>query len=70
MVAHGKLQVRFFRELLGFDVARVYVADYTHARVGGQNALDALGHFIRAVGYCDLAGVQRVADAYAAAVVN
>ena len=43
---------------------------HTNSRIIGQNALDALAHFPRAIGDRHLSRVQRVADAYSAAVVN
>ena len=57
-------------EFDGFGVAGVGVADDAHAGVGGQRPLQPAGGCFRAVGDDDLAGVQAVADADAAAVVD
>src|SRR6185369_1706727 len=59
-----------FRALLCFVVARVYVTDHTHTRVGRQDALDALRHHVSAVGNGDLPSVQRITDANATSVVD
>jgi hypothetical protein len=67
---HRCLDTCFLRELLGFVVAGVDVTDYAHARICCKHALDALCHLIGSVGDGDLSGVQRVADADAAAIVN
>src|SRR5260370_34245070 len=64
------LHATLLRKLLRLVISRVDVADYAHARICRQHALDAFRHRICAVGYCDLAGVEGVADAYAAAVVD
>src|SRR5207237_4654229 len=58
------------RRFESFVVAGVGVADDAHAGVGGQHALEAGGGFGSAVGYDDLAGVDAVTDAHAAAVVH
>ena len=55
---------------IALRVAGVGVAHDADARVGGQDALQALGHHVGAVGDDDHAGVDRVADAHAAAVVE
>ena len=46
------------------------MADDAHAGVDGQDPFQAFGRFRRAVGDNDLPGVQAVADAHAAAVVE
>src|ERR1035437_8663132 len=46
------------------------MANDAHAWIGGQHALDALRHRVGAIGDRDLSGVQRVANAYSAAVVD
>ena len=51
-------------------VAGVGVADDAHARVGREHAFELLSGEIRAVRDDDHAGVLRVADARAAAVVD
>ena len=53
-----------------FLVAGVEVAENACRRVGCQNALQALGHLVGAVGDDDHAGVDRVADPDAAAVMD
>ena len=51
-------------------VAGVDVADHAHARIVGEHPLELLGGEVGAVGDADLAGVDRAADADAAAVVD
>ena len=51
-------------------VAGIGVADDAHAGIGGQDALQARGGLGRSVGDDHHAGVERVADADAAAVVE
>ena len=46
------------------------MANDPHPRIGREHALDAFGHGIGAIRHCYLPGVQRVADAHAAAIVN
>jgi hypothetical protein len=51
--------------------ANSLASSYPHgSRIGRQHALDALGHHLGSVGDGDLPGVQRVANAHAAAVVD
>src|SRR5262245_49032741 len=54
----------------GTVVAGIDVADDTHARVAGQDALEAFLGSGGAIGDDDHAGVQTVADAHAATVVD
>ena len=44
-------------KVFGFVVTGVYVADNAHTGVVGEDAFDAGGHFLGAVGDSDLAGV-------------
>src|SRR5579859_457316 len=62
---HRDVDAFFFGGLLGCFVAGVGVAGYTYAGVVVENAGDFARSEIGAVGYCDLAGVERVAHAYA-----
>ena len=54
----------------GLGVAGVGVAHDARAGVGGEHAAHALGHHVGAVGHHDHAGVQALAYAHAAAVVE
>src|SRR5712692_5203141 len=67
---HGNSDAGLAGELDGLGVAGVGVARDPDAGVVGQHALDARGHLFAAVGDGHLPGVLRVADAYAAAVVD
>src|SRR5699024_11840366 len=57
-------------DLVGPRVAGVDVADHAHGGVVGEQALELLPREVRAVGQAHLAGVDRAADAHAAAVVD
>src|SRR5919108_1554756 len=61
------VRTRGFERLV---VAGVGMAQHTCPRIGGQDTLEALGHLVRAVGDDDHAGVDRIADADAATVVD
>ncbi len=60
----------FFGGLLGQFVAGVGVAGYAYAGVVVEDAGDFAGGHLGSVGDGDLAGVERVAHAYSAAVVE
>src|SRR5690348_12431578 len=67
---HRDFDVVLFGEGDGFGIAGIRVARDADARIVSENALDARSHFLRAVSDRDLAGVNGVADADAAAIVN
>ncbi len=50
-------------------VAGVHMANDSHARIAGQDSLQALRRFICPIGNDDLTGVNRVADTDSTAVV-
>jgi hypothetical protein len=52
---HRHFDASPLRELPGFFVAGVGVANDSHAGIGAQNALDSLRHHLGAIGDCDLA---------------
>src|ERR1022692_1565543 len=54
----------------GLFVAGIRVANHAQAGIGGQHALEAPLRFIAAIRHHDHAGVLRVTDAHAAAIVN
>src|SRR5699024_9532065 len=60
----------FAGEIPGFLIAGVGVADDAHAGVAGEHALQAPGGLVGAVGHDDLAGVQAIAHADPAAVME
>src|SRR5712692_5787182 len=62
-------QPRALREALGILVAGVGMPQHANAGIAGEHALEPLGTLGGAVGHGYLPGVQRVADAHAAAVV-
>src|SRR4051812_5127654 len=66
----GDFYAAFAGGEFGFVVAGVDVAHDAEGGVALEDALEAAGGFGRAVGDDDLAGVKRVADADAAAVVE
>src|SRR4051794_13649292 len=67
---HGNVQALLSRGSFGLFVARVYVARDAEAGVVREHAVETLRGLRRAVGDRDLARVQRVAYADAAAVVE
>src|SRR5271156_5903094 len=67
--AHRDFYTGLFREGNGVGITGVHVAGDADAGIIGQHALNAFAHFFRAVGDRHLAGVQRVANAHAAAIV-
>src|SRR6202034_4896328 len=67
---HWNFHAGLARDLDGFRVAGVDVAGDADARIVGEDALDARGHFLRPVGDQHLPRVQRVANADSAAVMN
>src|ERR1700693_6394480 len=67
---HGNFEVSIFCEGFGLRISSIDVPGHADARIIGEHTLDTLSHFFGAVGYGDLAGMLRVADAHAAAVVN
>ena len=67
---HGDAYAALGGDLGGAVVAGVDVADDAHAGVVGEDPLDLLRGEVGAVGDADLAGVERAADADAAAVVE
>ena len=69
-VEHGRAQAVLARCRLGLVVAGVEVPDDAHARIRGQYALEPLCRCLGTVGDDDHAGMDRVADADAAAVMD
>ena len=67
---HRYLDAALACNLSRASVAGIDVAGHAHAGVGGQHPFQAHSRFRRAVGDDHLAGVQAVADADAAAVVE
>ena len=68
--SHRHLHALFLREALRLVIPRIHVPRHADSRIVGQHALDALCHRVSSVGDGDLPGVQRVANAHAAAVVD
>ncbi len=67
---HGDLNPTLFSDLYSSFIAGIGMAGYTHAGIYGQDPFQTLGCFWRTVGDDDLSGVQAVADAHAAAVME
>src|SRR5258708_13854190 len=67
---HRYLHALLLSKVRSFVIPRIHVPGHTDSRIIGKNALDALGHCVRSVGHGDLAGMERVANPYAAAVVD
>ena len=67
---HRHFHASALREVSGLVVTCIRMPDDPHARISSQHALDALGHRFAAIRNRHLAGVQRIANAYATAVVD
>src|SRR5262249_49782517 len=67
---HRNLHARFFCECGCFGIPGIHVTGNPDARVVGEDTLDARSHLGRAVSHGHLAGVQGIADAYTASIVN
>src|ERR1700683_2492448 len=69
-ICHRHAYTILLRELLSLFISRVGMANDPHTRISREHALDAPGHLVATISNGDLSGVQRVANAHAAAVVN
>src|ERR1700682_5178251 len=58
------------REIFGFVISGVRVADDGHARIGSQDPLDALCHRFGSVRDGDLPSVKRATNTDSATIVN
>ena len=67
---HRNLHIILLSKFDSSLVAGIRVSDNSHPRIGGQYSLDTFCGFRSAVGDYYLAGVEAVADADAAAVVE
>ena len=66
---HRYFDVFFTGEHFGIVISCIGVADDAHTRISGQYPLDSFRHGFSSIGYGDLTGVQRVADANSASIV-
>src|SRR5580692_9910417 len=61
-LVHGNLDARFADEADGFGVARIGVSRDAESGIVSEDALDAPGHFFRAIGDDHLAGMLLLYD--------
>src|SRR5260370_1183994 len=70
LALHGNADSLLFGELAGLFITGIGMSRDADAGVVGQDALDALGHGVCAIGHGYLSGVLRVADSNAATIVD